>query len=282
MASQWERLLKNTGRWVGSFTRLSPQGELLSDIPTVVELKPLDHGNLMYQTVTKQPPGKPPEEMVLQYRTLARNLLFLENGAFSQGAMQWGPFSGFGAELGLMVDNHRLRLVQLFDNHREFQQLTLIREHREGTAPSTRSKLMVDDLVGTWEGEAVTVYPDLQPDDTYATHLEITHQNGTVEQTLQFGETAPPIKSQGVVSGDRILFTSGSQSVQVLLLPDGASSTCPVQIEPRQPLFLEVGWLISPHHRQRLIRQYSAQGTWVSLTLVDETKVDTQRVSQPD
>ncbi|MEM9121372.1 MAG: DUF3598 family protein [Cyanobacteria bacterium P01_F01_bin.56] len=274
MASQWERLLKNTGRWVGSFTQLSPQGEQLSDTPTVVELKPLDHGNLMHQTITKQPAGEPPQETVLQYRTLAKSVLFLENGAFSQGSMQWGPFSEFGAELGLIADNHRLRLVQLFNKERELHRLTFIREHLDGTPPSARPQLTVDDLVGTWAGEAATVYPDLQPDDTYATRLEITHQNGTVEQTLQFGETAPPIKSQGVVSGDRILFASGSQSVQVLLMPDGASSTCPIAIEPRQPLFLEVGWLISPYHRQRLIRQYSAQGTWVSLTLVDETKVD--------
>ena len=76
------------------------------------------------------------------------------------------------------------------------------------------------------------------------------------------------------MSGDHILFTAGSQPVQVLLLPNGASSTCPISITPRHPLFLEVGWLISPTHRQRLIRQYSAQGTWVSLTLVNETKVD--------
>jgi hypothetical protein len=141
MASQWERLLKNSGRWVGSFTQMSPTGEILADTPTVVELNPLDHDNLMRQTITKQPPGEPPQETVLQYRTLAKSVLFLDNGAFSQGSMQWGPFSEFGAELGLIADNHRLRLVQLFDKNRDLHQLTLIREHLDGTAPSTRPSL---------------------------------------------------------------------------------------------------------------------------------------------
>lgn len=273
MTSQWARLLKNAGRWVGSFTQYSPNGELVSDTPSVVELKPMDNGNLMRQTIIKQPSGEPSQETVLQYRTLAKSVLFLENGAFSQGSMQWGPFSEFGAELGLIADHHRLRLVQLFDKNRQLHRLTLIREHLEGTPASERPKLRVDDLLGTWAGAATTVYPDLRPDDTYPTRLEISRQHDTVEQTLQFGEGTPPIQSQGIVSGDRLLFTQGSQSVQVLLLPDGASSTCPIAIEPRKPLFLEVGWLVNPDRRQRLIRQYSAQGTWVSLTLVDEQRV---------
>jgi len=273
MASQWERLLKNAGRWVGSFTRLTPTGEPISDTPTVVELKPLDDGTLMRQTITKQPAGEPPQETVLQYRNLARSVLFTENGAFSQGSMQWGPFSEFGAELGLIADNHRLRLVQLFNKERELHQLTLIREHLEGTSASARSPLTVDDLVGIWEGEATTVYPDLRPDDTYPSRLEISREESTVTQTLTFGEGTPVIESRGFIDGDRILFTTGSQAVQVLLLPDGASSTCPVEIEPRKPLFLEVGWLVAPGHRQRLIRQYSAQGAWVGLTWVDERRV---------
>lgn len=274
MTSQWQRLLKNAGRWVGSFTRFSPWGEQLSDLPTVVELQPLDDGLLMRQTITKQPAGEPPQATVLQYRTLAKSVLFLENGAFSQGSMQWGPFAEFGAELGLIAEHHRLRLVQLFNKNRDLHQLTLIREHREGTPAATRPDLTVDDLVGIWEGQATTVYPDLRPEVTYPSRLAVAREESTVTQTLTFGAGAPAIESRGFIDGDRLLFTTGSQSVQVLLLPDGASSTCPVAIEPRKPLFLEVGWLLAPGHRQRLIRQYSAQGTWVSLTLVDERRVE--------
>lgn len=272
MASQWERLLKNAGTWVGSFTQVDPAGEILKDAPSVVTLKPLDGGNLMRQEITRQPANEPPQETVLEYRSLAKSVLFFENGAFSQGSIQWGPFSDFGAELGLIANDHRLRLVQLFDKNRQLSELTLIREHRDGTPPSVRPDLTLAALTGTWIGEAVTLYPDLRPSDTYPTHLEITKQGNTVQQTLQFGEGIPPIQTQGTVTGNRILFDTGSQSVQVLLLPDGASSTCPTHIEPRQPLFLEMGWMIAPNERQRLIRQYTAQGGWASLTLVTESR----------
>ncbi|MBE7382554.1 MAG: DUF3598 family protein [Leptolyngbya sp. SIO1E4] len=272
MASQWERLLKNTGTWIGSFTQLSPQGEVRNDVPTVVALKPLDEGNVMRQEITKQPPGEPPQETVLEYRSLAKSVLFFENGAFSQGSLQWGPFSEFGAELGLIAHNHRLRLVQLFDKTQQLSQLTLIREYLEGTSPSQRPTLTLESLIGVWQGEAVTLYPDLRPSDTYTTRLAITRAGDTVQQTLHIGDNAPPISSQGTVSDQRIVFESGSQTVQVLLLPDGASSTCPTHIEPRKPLFLEAGWLVAPDRRQRLIRQYTAQGSWASLTLVTESR----------
>ncbi|MEM9005042.1 MAG: DUF3598 family protein [Cyanobacteria bacterium P01_F01_bin.86] len=270
MTSQWERLLKNKGTWIGSFTQLSPHGEILSDIPTVVALKPLDAGNAMRQEITQSPPGESPQTTILEYRSLGKSTLFFETGAFSQGSLQWGPFSEFGAELGLMAEQQRLRLVQLFSKDRQLKQLTLIREHLEGTSPPQRPNLTLAALEGTWQGEAVTLYPDFQPSKTYTTRLDVTLADHTVQQTLQIGEGTPTIRSEGRVAGDRILFTSGPQTVQVLMLPDGASSTCPTHIEPRQPLFLEVGWLIAPNHRQRMIRQYTAQGAWASLTLVTE------------
>lgn len=58
----------------------------------------------------------------------------------------------------------------------------------------------------------------------------------------------------------------------MLLLPDGASSTSPQQVRVRQAFFLEVGWLLQPGERQRMIRSYSDKGEWSSLTLVTERK----------
>ena len=272
MSSQWERLLKNKGTWVGSFTQLSSPGERVNDVSTVVALKPLDAGNAMRQEITKSPPGEAPQTTVLEYRSLGKGVLFFENGAFSQGSLQWGPFSEFGAELGLLFGQHRLRLVQLFDKDRQLSQLTLIREHLEGTSPSQRPHLTLAMLEGTWRGEATTLYPDFTPSETYTTRLDIAREGNTVKQALYIGEATPPICSQGTVVGDRILFESGSQTVQVLLLPNGASSTSPTHIKPRQPLFLEVGWMVAPDQRQRMIRQYNAQGGWASLTLVMETR----------
>ncbi len=78
------------------------------------------------------------------------------------------------------------------------------------------------------------------------------------------------IASIATNAGSIICFDSG---YQVLLLPDGASSTCPLQLKAQTGFFLEVGWLKSPVERQRLIRTYNSQGEWVNLTLVTEYRV---------
>ncbi|MBE9136761.1 DUF3598 family protein [Nodosilinea sp. LEGE 07088] len=271
--SQWARLLKNQGTWVGSFTSLSTGGALLHDIPSEVALLPLNQGNTMRQVIRKCPPGQPPSETVLEYGSLGKGVLFCETGAFSQGSIQRSPVSEFGAELGLIHGSERLRIAQIFPQQPTLGSLTLIREHLEGTEPTPRPELSVDQLLGTWVGEAETVFPDLQPPQTMATRLELRpgETPGAIAQTLTFGNS-PAIQSEGRSVGNALKFDQGSPPVTVLRLPDGASATFPTEIRSGQPFFLEVGWLITPTLRQRLIRTYNAQGTWVSLTLVVEQK----------
>ncbi|MBE9079148.1 DUF3598 family protein [Romeria aff. gracilis LEGE 07310] len=273
MTSQWQRLLKNTGTWQGSFTRLSPQGQVLTDTPSEVLLEPYDDNQAMRQIVCRWPAAQPVQEQTLDYRSVSRATLFCENGAFSYGSMQWSPFSEFGAELGLIDRDRRLRLVQLFEKGQQLQSITLIREVLKGTDPPEIPPLQLEELLGTWQGEAVTVYPDLSPDSSQATMLTIERvSDREIQQTLEF-DSGAPIRSVGQVEGNRIRFEVGSQPIQVLLLSYGASSTCPTQIQPRQPLFLEAGWRLEPGRRQRLIRRYDASGAWSSLTLVTEQKV---------
>lgn len=273
-STQWARLLKNQGTWVGSFTQVSPTGEILQDTPSEVALIPLNEGNTMRQEIRKRPPGQPPSETVLEYSSLGRGVLFCETGAFSQGSIQRSPVSEFGAELGLIHGSERLRLAQVFPRQPTLGSLTLIREHLAGTEPTPRPALTVDQLIGTWVGEATTVFPDWQPQQSMATRLEIQPgADGTVAQTLTFG-TSPAIQSQGRLVDSALRFDQGRQPVTVLLLPSGASATFPTEIQSGQPLFLEAGWLIAPTLRQRLIRTYNAQGTWESLTLVTEQKTN--------
>lgn len=276
MRSQWECLLQNIGEWQGSFTRFSPQGELLEDTPTVVSLQGLNNNQTIHQIVRRLPPNQPIDEIVLEYSSLGRNILFMENGAFSQGSMQWAPFSEFGAELGLITPNRRLRLVQMFDRNSQLERVTLIRERLTGTEEPERPPLTVEQLLGVWQGEAVTVYPDLRTPDTYPTQLKIHREDGNrlVQQlTFGIGASARTIASNATIDGPIIHFNQSALPTQVLLLPDGASSNCPLQVKPGQFFVLEVGWLISPNQRQRLIRTYSDQGEWVNLTLVNEQKV---------
>ncbi len=272
-SSQWQRLLQNVGTWEGSFTQVSPTGQILSDVRTEVELAPSADGKAMHQEVRRYPANGTPQVQKLDYRSLNRTTLFFEDGAFSQGSMQWGPFSSFGAELGLIAGNRRLRLVQLFEKG-DLKPITLIREGLKGVESAQRPPLKLSDLIGTWQGEAVTQYADLQPEMHSTTQLTVEQaDSGQIRQTINLGAKVPPISSSGRTDGNRILFQGGSQPVQVLLLPNGASSTCPTAITPRQPIFLEVGWLTDDNTRQRLIRSYDAAGAWVSLTLVTEQKV---------
>lgn len=272
-STQWARLLKNQGTWVGSFTQVSPTGEILQDTPSEVALIPLNEGNTMRQEIRKYPPGQPPSETVLEYSSLGRGVLFCETGAFSQGSIQRSPVSEFGAELGLIHGSDRLRVAQIFPRQPTLGSLTLIREHLAGTEPTLRPALTVEQLIGTWVGEATTVFPDWQPQQSMATRLEIQREGDcNLAQTLTFGNS-PAIQSQGQLVGSTLRFEQGSQPVTVLLLPGGASATFPTEIQSGQPLFLEAGWLMTPTLRQRLVRTYNAQGTWESLTLVTEQKL---------
>ncbi len=275
--SQWDCLLQNIGEWQGSFTRFSPQGEQLEDTPTVVSLEGLNDYKTMRQIVRRLPPNQPVDEKVLEYSSLGRNILFLENGAFSFGSIQFAPFSEFGAELGLIEGNRRLRLVQVFDRTSQLERLTLIREQLTGTNTPERPPLTVEQLIGEWHGEAVTVYPDFRTSDTYPTVLKI-HQledRDHIVQHLTFGAgtNVRKITSTAKINGSILSFDQSALPTQVLLLPDGASSNCPVQIKPGHFFVLEVGWLVQENKRQRLIRTYNEKGEWINLTLVIEQKV---------
>ncbi|BAZ28124.1 hypothetical protein NIES4074_05550 [Cylindrospermum sp. NIES-4074] len=268
MASQWECLLQNLGEWQGSFTRFSPQGTLLEDIKSVVSLEGLNNNQTVRQTIRQGG-----SERVLEYSSLARSALFFANGSFSQGSIQLGPFSEFGAELGLIHENRRLRLVQLYDKQGDLDTLTLIREHLADNPAAENPPLQVDDLLGEWQGEVITIYPDWRSPNTYSTTLELQlDATGRLAQKTSFGERT--ITSTATIKGPIILFDQDPQKqVQVLLLPNGASATSPLKAQLRQPFFLEVGWLIEPNLRQRMIRSYSDKGEWVSLSLVTERRV---------
>jgi hypothetical protein len=268
MKSQWECFLQNLGIWEGSFTNFSPQGTFLKDIPSRLTLEGLNNN----QTVRLNLCRSGQADMVLEYSSVGGSLLFFENGAFSQGSIQLAPFTEFGAEFGLIYENRRLRLVQLFDQNGQLDKITLIREHLAQTPTPETPTLQIDDLLGEWQGEAVTIYPDLRSANTYSTILKLQlDDTGRLIQSLSFGEHK--ITSTATIKGSIINFDQDSQKqIQVLLLPDGASVTSPLQVQLRQPLFLEVGWLIQPNLRQRMVRNYNDKGEWTSLTLVTEKR----------
>jgi Domain of unknown function (DUF3598) len=267
MRSQWERLLQNIGVWSGSFTRFSPQGELVNDTNSIVSLEGLNNNQTIRQIIRL---GE--DEKVLEYSSLGRSVLFFENGEFSQGSIQLAPYSEFGAEFGFIQQNQRLRLVQIFDKNGDLDQITLIREHSAGTEAAQRTPLIIDDLLGEWHGEAVTIYPDWRSPETFSSTLQLGLDAGRLIQSLTFGDQT--ITSTATIKGSIIDFDQNPRhQVQVLLLPNGVSANLPVKVQLRQSFILEAGWLIEPNLRQRMIRSYSDRGEWVSLTLVTEKRV---------
>lgn len=267
MKSQWECFLQNLGVWEGSFTNFSPQGTLLNDTPSRLSLEGLNNSQKVRLTLSRSG-----QDIIREFNSVGGGLLFFENGSFSEGLIQLGPFSEFGGELALVHENRRLRLVQLFDSSGQLKELILIREHLAGTPAAECPTVQINDLLGEWQGQAVTIYPDLRSPDTYSTIFKLQLDDaGRLIQSTSFSDRT--ITSTATIKGPIVLFDQDPQKqVQVLFLPNGASATSPLKVQLRQPFFLETGWLIQPNLRQRMIRKYNEKGEWVSLTLVTEER----------
>jgi len=280
MVAQWENFLQNLGEWHGSFTQLSTRGEVLQDTPSIISLEGFNDNKTVRLKLRRFSPnpsgvGEPSvSELVREYQTLGRDILFFENGAFSQGTIQLAPFSECGAELGFIYNYRRLRFAQIYNTDGYLSKLTLIREKQLDKNVPERPPLTVDDLLGEWEGEAVTMYPDGRSPDFYSTKLQLhLESSDRLVSKITFGSNATVISSSASIDGSVLHFNEGASPVQVLLLPDGGSCTLPVKIELRKPIFFEAGWLVEPDLRFRMIRSYNERGEWVSLTLVTERKV---------
>ena len=288
MKSQWDCLRENLGEWHGSFTQFDPDGNELTDTPSVLilEEQPAEKTiRLVLRRWHNLPAGTSrddvtPHEMIrsFAYPGPGYTVPFFETGTFSQGSLQWAPFGQFGAELALTCDNRRLRFVQLFEGTANgkslLKSLTLIRETRAGQSESPSPPLTVNDLVGRWQGNGITLYPSGAEATEMATDMTVSVNGDILKQALAFGDrsTAQTIESTGHIDGNSILFEQSTTPYRALLLPGGGSAVYPTVIERDRSFLLEVGWLISPTQRQRLIRQYNQRGEWISLTLVQEYK----------
>jgi hypothetical protein len=214
----------------------------------------------------------PTSDYSQEYRYLGSQAIFFETGAFSKGSFQLAPYSEFGAEYGFVDGDRRSRFVQLFNGQGNPSSLTLIREFRSGTDACERPPLTVEQLLGQWQGKALTVYSDWQPSETCTTYLEVKDIGGDrLQQQVSFGDFT--LASTAKIDGNTLHFEDGVAPRKILLLPDGISSNTPLQLKLQQPFFVEVGWLVSASDRQRLIRSYNEKGEWVSATHVIEHRV---------
>ncbi|MFN5513549.1 MAG: DUF3598 family protein [Cyanobacteriota bacterium] len=272
MGSNWENFLKNQGEWRGSFTQVSPLGEILGSTPSILNLEPFENNQKMRFRIRRFGDGSeaPSSDYSQEYASLGRQIIFFDTGAFAKGSLQLAPFAEFGAEFGFVAGDRRLRLVQLFDKELKLSSLTLIREFRAGSAAAENPHLTLEDLWGTWRGTAYTAYGDLRAPEIGPTLLTLTQGAAPSTAALYLEWGGQSQRSEAQIEGNRLLFQGGDR--QILLLPDGASGNLPLTLPLRQPFFVEAGWLLAPNRRQRLIRSYDVSGAWVSSTLVLEER----------
>jgi Domain of unknown function (DUF3598) len=281
--SQWDCVLQNLGEWQGSFTRLSPTGEQIEDIPSLISLTGVDENRLsggqapptIHLVLTRHYPdadGVPqPQEMAFDFSAPSAGAMFFETGAFSEGSPYLRAGLPGGAEFAFKHEDRRLRSIPQYDRDGKLFRLTLIREQRVGTNAPERPLLDLAGWLGGWQGKAVTLYPG-------STRVSESPAIQTVTMTDDLTVSiSRSIESQ--VTESTLTIDSGStptrltsQSTQLILLPDAAYVLCPTQIESGAAIELEVGWSIEPNLRQRLIRTYTDRGEWLSLTFITESK----------
>lgn len=275
MGSQWENFKQNLGIWEGSFTKISPVGEVLDSTSSIISLEEEDNNKVRFNIRRYGTGGiaeTPVSEFTQIYQSLGRHLLFFDDGSFSKGNMQMAPFAEFVSEFGFVNHDRRLRLVQQFDRDSLFNSLTLIREKRAETIMPEQPRLTVEQLLGKWVGKSYTLYPDFRPLQTENTTLIIKMiSDKQIEQKLSFGNQT--ITSTASLDNHCLEFEQGSLKMKLLLLPDGGSSLVPIQLKNRQSFLIEAGWLLEENRRKRLIRYYDNQGKWTSCTLVIEDKI---------
>jgi hypothetical protein len=270
--NQWEGLLRNLGRWQGSFNRLDASGQPLEEIPSQVSLKLIDPGTVLQINRYYDPvDGTLRDEKSFRITSLSRSVLFFADGTFSQGSLQLAPFAEFGAELGFIAGERRMRLVLLYDSEGQFSRITLIHEVRAGSGAVGGKALEVDDLLGEWTGEAIVLTPDLGRAERHPTRLTVTRTGERLTQHLT--GAGVDFTSSARIEKSTLAFGEGERLVRVLLLPGGASCAVAARVAVGRPCLLEAGWLVEADHRLRLVRSYDAKGAFVSLTLVSEQRI---------
>lgn len=239
MGSQWRNFLQNLGDWRGSFTGISPTGALLKHTPSLLTLEAGERDADGTVTMVRfrlqrfaEDGSSASSDLQQEYRSLGRQVVFFETGTFCKGSLQLAPGTVFGGECGFIHGDRRHRLVLLYNEAGSRDQLVLIREFREGTAPEECPPLSAEQLAGSWQGTSSTITADWPEASTTAVAVDC---NPEMLATLQW-------------------------------LPDGGYCRWPDQVSHRGAFSVEAGWLTAPHRLERLIRRYDASGAWLSAT----------------
>ena len=276
---QWGYIRKNIGEWRGAFIQFSPEADQIAETPSVLTLEEDSLDQHMTLTLTRTPTGKPPHTMQrdLGYPGVAPYICFFPTGAFSQGATYRRPWSSFGSEFSLLSENRRMRLVQLYNGtasgEHTLDYVTLIPEYRSpetGYPEAVTDSLDVDMLLGTWKGHYLYL-PATMDSPRIGESCAQTQRVGD-DLVLSLAAEIETANKQRFVQVDRQRWQAVDQPLQLWLLPGGVSCTVYPQLPRQQGARLELCWYLSASQRQRIVREYDAEGNWISTSLSVETR----------
>jgi hypothetical protein len=266
MSSQWDNFLRNLGEWRGSFASLDASGAVVDSTPSILTLEQGEEERLVHFRLRRFADGdlngEPSRDMSEDYRNLGRQVVFFESGTFCKGRLQVAPGTPFGGEFGFINGDRRHRLVQLHNDDGTFANLVLIREFRAGSNAQERTALTLDQLQGSWSGNASTITADWPEPDQASCRLEVS---GSGQGGLRI-QTSTGASSESVEAGNT------DPLLQLTWMADGGYHLTPRRVDHRTAFAVEAGWLTAPDRLERLIRRYDASGAWTSATQIIATR----------
>jgi hypothetical protein len=277
MKSQWECVLENLGEWVGSFTTVTSQGELIEDIPSIINLSGIDDNQAIHLVLNRFYPlpnstERYAKEVVWDFSTPPGiGAIYFETGAFSSGALVVNLGVKTIAEFSLRAENRRFRMIQTFDISQQLTQVTFVREKLQGTTTPESPQLAITDLLGTWTGIATTSSADQRTSIETKTRSTFSVSD-TGYQLVENDRSLDLTSATNLSSGRLWQFTDSldGQAYQILLLPDSGYAITPTKIELGCAFYLEIGWIHKIGQRQRLVRQYDSSGKWESVSFLNQ------------
>lgn len=270
--SQWENFLKNKGEWHGAFTKFSPEGIKLADVPSILSLESFNNDLKARITLRRFYPQTDPNKEPLAKTLLQEfqppldsNLLFFDNGSFCRGILQIDLNSSPTIEFGLLQENRRSRQVQKYSLKGNLESITLIREQKYPQLPKGEN-LEIEALLGTRIANAIELDRELKI-NKYQISTRFDRQGDKlIRVTTVNGEENTQI---GKIEGSVVNF----DTEQILLLQDGAWANFPSPIKLDRSFAFEVGWLRANYSSQLLKICYDEKGKWISTISIVESKV---------
>lgn len=136
--------------------------------------------------------------------------------------------------------------------------------------------LLLDYIVGLWEGRGISVDPTTGERHLITSRLKLNQEiGGPLSESsiwsIAGGGPSRVFDAQGNVDENLILYEEAN--VQTFLLPGGVSVSAPIRIRKGRPFSLETAFLMRPDCRKRVVRMYNRDCEWINTVFINERRV---------